>query len=270
MAALDAPGPAGPRTRSSTSPPRTWTPWPPSSPRPAIAARWWCRCCSPSPSTPPSTCPQAVRAAAESAGHRARGGRHPRHRRRRRRPAARRPGRRRGGLGSSVLLYAVGSSNPAANAAVAELAARLGRPPGGRRPGAGGLRHLPRRGRPTCSTELPRAGRHPAAVPGRRPAARSARDPGRRAAAGPWSSRSGSGLPDRAAALPVPRRGRARADDRLWPMAISEAHAGRRYPPTAAVRGLRGQDRRVRPGAGRRQPGATPGSTRSPRRPSPR
>ena len=41
---------------------------------------------------------------------------------------------------ASVLLLAVGSSNPAANAAVADLADRLaaGRP----RPGPGGLRHL--------------------------------------------------------------------------------------------------------------------------------
>ena len=85
------------------------------------------RCCSPSPSTPPSTCRRPSAAAADASGVELVDRRHPRHRRRRRRRAARRGPRRRRRATTDAVLFAVGSSRPAANAGRRRPGDRLAR-----------------------------------------------------------------------------------------------------------------------------------------------
>ena len=229
---------------------------PPSWRRPATAGPWWCRCCSPWPSTPPSTCPRPYAPPPSPPGSSSRwptssapGTTSL--------PCCYRPGRRRGRAGASVLLYAVGL-------------VQLRRQPGGGRAGrpagapifcGSGVAPRGRRGRSgrpfaTCAREACRdAGPElpePVAILPLFLADGLLLDPARTlppAAAGPWSSRWGSGPPDSS-------KSAYRAVLRSH-IGFSVAIRGARraaLPADGPVRGLRGQDRRVRPGPGRRQP----------------
>ena len=147
----------------------------------------------------------------------------------------------------SVLLFAVGSSTPAANEAVADLADRLAADRGGA--GTGGVRHLRPARRKRCVAELDEP---IAIVPlflARRPAARPGPYARRRARLDHDLSHSA----ERAAGIVLARYRSALGRSALarysigfdpWP-SPRRTPAGS-YPPTAAVRGLRREDRRVR------------------------